>query len=144
MTPLCWKTPQLAIKTPRLPVPEWFADRTTLLGISFCFWIWLRGIDRFLSRQMWLLVAPASEGRAADWIAHGRPPSERLCCSWRRVWLMWENEGFQLRCMLCYSILFLFVSFMCFLLMCRNLFNLRGIFPSFGAICNAMIKQQNK
>lgn len=39
-------------------VAVWSAYWTTLLGISPCFWIWLRGIDRFLSRQMWFFAAP--------------------------------------------------------------------------------------
>lgn len=34
------------------PVAVCSAFGTTWLGISLCFWIWLHGIDRFLSRQM--------------------------------------------------------------------------------------------
>lgn len=68
-------------------VAVWSAYWTTLLGISLCFWIRLRGIDRFLSRQMWFFAAPgctppplpalAAWRRAAhgDWIAHVRPPA---------------------------------------------------------------------
>lgn len=55
-----------------------------LSGISLSLWIWLRGIDRFLSRQMcfsWPQSACSSragcaeeEGRRGDWIAPVRPP----------------------------------------------------------------------
>lgn len=73
----------LAIKNAAVAsVAVWSAYWTTLLGISLCLWIWLRGIDRFLSRQMWIFVAPYSapsaacvvEGRTGDWIALIRPP----------------------------------------------------------------------
>lgn len=66
-------------------VAVWSAYRTTLSVISLRLWIWLRGIDRFLSRQMWFSAAPSvAEGRSGkrcrgvgggDWIAHVRPPS---------------------------------------------------------------------
>lgn len=68
-----------AATTSTASVAVWSTYRTTLSGISLRLWIWLRGIDRFLSRQMWFSAAPSvAEGRSGkewgDWIAHARPP----------------------------------------------------------------------
>lgn len=61
-SPRCWKTEQLLgnKEAAAASVAVWSAYWMTLLGISLRLWIWLRGIDRFLSRQMWFFVAPAS------------------------------------------------------------------------------------
>lgn len=48
----CGANKEAAAAAAAASVAVWSAYRTTLLGISLRLWIWLRGIDRFLSRQM--------------------------------------------------------------------------------------------